>query len=472
VAVLVALALAGVASATIHPPGVPAASPALAAGVQGLAGSHATAWFCAGPLPVGTPHEASSITIANRGTVPATAAVTVVLASGAPSTEQVSLPAEHESVVAARVVVDSTSVVVAEAVQGATGPEASPCTGQATATQYLVAGSTQAGNNLAIALYDPGSTPAVADLSFATPLGPQSPPALQGVQVAAGHVVVLHVNRSLPFRRFLSATVRALGGAIVAGALDTVVSGGVAFESLEGPVVLPVTQWYFGSAPAGATAQQTFDLFNPGRRPADVEIRLGGPSGVGEITLALAPGATTRYSPAPDQSAAALRWASVTSMNEVPVVAARELLVAAPLHVPAPSAKSAAARQRRARDLLPTLPVGFTITPGAAVLAKDWTIPGGQSDARVSEIVTVANPSARNATVRIRALVGSLPGLGPLTVGPKGSIVVDLADLPAATGRLVLRVTADVAVVASAELYDRGARGSPGLAAPAAFPLG
>ncbi len=482
-AVLAALALAGLASVAIHPVASRPASPSAAGAVKGLPGADSTAWFCAGPLPVGTPHEASSIAIANLRAAPVGAAVTIVLASGATSTEEVSIPARGESVVglshlhtpsvaAASVVADRPGVEVVELVHGALGPDVSPCSGQVAMTQYLAAGSTRAGNNLAIALYDPGSTPAVASVSFATPSGPQSPPALQGVPVPAGRVVVVYVAHSLPFRRFLSATVHASGGGVVAGALDVVENRGVTFEALESPVVSASTQWFFPAAPAGASAQQTFDLLNPGRRTADLEIRLGGPVGVGEITLSLAPGATTRYSPASDLSSAAVRWASVTSMNQVPIVAARELLVASPLRVRAPRAKKPAARRRLALHLLPTLPVGFAITSGATSSADSWVLGGGQSDARISEFVTVANPSGRSATVWIRPLTGSFAGLGPVRVAAHGSVVVNLADLPAASGRLSLQVTSNVGVVASGELYTRGSTGSPGLAAPAAFPAG
>ncbi len=481
--VLVALALAGVASVLIHPAGAHPPSPSLAAAADGLPGARSTAWFCAGPLPVGTPGEASSIAIANGDTSPVAATVTIVAAEGAPVTEEISVPASDESVVglphppsatsvAARVVVDGTGVEVAELVHGALGPDASPCVEQMTGTQYLAAGSTAARNDVVLALYDPGATPAVANVSFATPTGPASPPAFQGVLVAAGHVVVLDVAHSLPFRSSLAATVRSSGGALVAGALDIVENRGVELEALESPVAKPATRWFFPAAPAGASAQQTFDLLNPGRRPAEIEIGLDGPGGVGHIALSLAPGATMRYAPAADESAAAVRWASVSATNKVPIVAVRELLVASPVSVPAPRVRSAAARRRRALHQLPLLPVGFTLTSGVTEPATHWVLPGGQSDAHISEFVTVANPSAGPATVWIRPMRGSFAGMAPLTVAAHGSLVVDLAELPTAAGLFALRVTSDVAVVAGGELYVRGPRGSPGLAAPAAFGLG
>ncbi|HXZ82421.1 MAG TPA: DUF5719 family protein [Acidimicrobiales bacterium] len=483
VAVLAALVLAGAASVLIRPATGHPASGSLAAETDGLPGAHSTAWFCAGPLPVGVPHEASSIAIANRGPRPATAEVTIVLASGAGSTEKVAVPADHESVVglshvhgtsvaAVRVVVDGNGFSVVELVQGALGPDAAPCARQAASTQYLAVGSTAARNNLAISLYNPGSTPAVANVSFATPLGPESPPAFQGVLVAAGHVVVLFAAHSLPFRRFVSATVRSSGGGIVVGASDTVENRGVALSALQGSATRPSTRWFFAPTSGGASASQAFDLMDPGKRPADVEIRLGGPNGIGEITLALAPGATTRYVPAGDESVTAVRWAVVTSLNDAPIVAAREVLVGSALKTTAPRAKNAAQRRRRSLFLLPALPVGFTITSGVTAPADDWVLIGGQSDPRVSEFVTVANFTAHPATVWIRPLKGTLAGLGPLRLPADGSVLVDLADLPAAAGRLALRVTADVAVVAGEELYARGSSGSVGLAAPAAFPVG
>jgi hypothetical protein len=481
-AVLAALALAGVASVAIHPTSARPSSGSLGTAAESLPGASSTAWFCAGPLPVGTPHEASSLAIVNGGASAVAATVTVATAAGGSLSEPISVPGEAESAVgfvqlhattaaAARVIVEGTTAEVVELVHGLMGPDAAPCVRQATATQYLAAGSTQARNDVQLALYNPGATPAVAAVSFATPGGTQSPPALQGVLVPAGHVVVLDVAHSLPFRRYLAVTISSSGGGIVAGALDSVVNGGVGFQALESPVAKPAAQWFFPAAPAGASAQQTFDLFNPGQRPAVIEVRLGGPGGVGEITLSLAAGATTRYTPAPDASPAAERWAVVTSTNGVPIVAARELLVASVIKVPVPG-RSAAARRRAALSQLPTLPAGFTITSGVTAPARLWVLPGGQSDTRISEFVTVANPASSPATVWIRPMKGSFAGLVPSTVPADSSIVVDLADLPAAWGRLSLRVTSDRAVVAGGELYVKGSAASPGLTAPAAFGVG
>lgn len=481
-AVLAALALAGVASVAIHPTRAHPPAESLAATVQDLPGASSTAWFCAGPLPVGTPHEAPSLAIVNDGAVAVAATVTVALASGGSLSKGISVPGEAESAVgfvrvhattaaAARVVVDGTTAEVVELVHGRMGPDAAPCVRQVAATQYLAAGSTRARNDVALALYDPGATPAVAAVSFATPGGPQSPPALQGVLVPAGHVVVLDVAHALPFQRYLAVRISSSGGGIVAGALDSVVNRGVSFQALESPVAQPAAQWLFPAAPAGASAQQTFDLFNPGRRPAEVELRLGGPGGVGEITLSLAAGATTRYAPAPEVSPAGERWAAVTSTNGVPIVAARELLVASAIKVRVPG-RSAAARRRAALFQLPSLPAGFTITSGVTAPASLWLLPGGQSDARISEFVTVTNPASGPAKVWIRPMRGSFAGLIPSTVAADSSIVVDLADLPAAWGRLSLRVTSDRAVVAGGELYVRGSVASAGLTAPAAFGVG
>ncbi|MGD0742725.1 MAG: DUF5719 family protein [Acidimicrobiales bacterium] len=482
-AVLIALALVGVASVRVHPTATPSPSGRLAAMVDGLPGAVSSAWFCAGPLPTGTPGEASSLVIVNPGATTLRAAVTIIPVSGAVTTSKVAVPARSESVLgfarfrqtsfaAARVVVEGGGAEVVERVEGAAGLEVAPCAARATKTQYLATGGTRAGNDLAIALYDPGATPAVASMSFATPTGPQTPPALQGVLVPVGRVVALSIAHALPFRQFVSVTVTSSGGAVAAGALDIVGDRSANFDALEGPVDAAADRWFFAAAPAGAPVEQTFDLENPGRRTAEIEIRLGGPSGVGEITLPLGPGATTRYSPAADESKAAVRWASVTSMNGEPIVAARELAVPSVLRVAAPRGRSAAVRRSRALWSLPSFPVGFTVDPGATGPAKSWIVAGGESGPRLSELVTVSNPSPRPVSVGVRSLSGPLAGLGLFTVPAGGSVVVDLADLASASGRLPLRVMADEPVYVGGELYSRVALTSPGLAALAAFPVG
>ncbi len=84
----------------------------------------------------------------------------------------------------------------------------------------------------------------------------------------------------------------------------------------------------------------------------------------------------------------------------------------------------------------------------------------------------MSNPSPRPVSVGIRPLSGPLAGLGLFTVPAGGSVVVDLADLASASGRLPLRVMADEPVYVGGELYSRVAWTSPGLAALAAFPVG
>ncbi|MHB1781360.1 MAG: hypothetical protein ACYCTE_01520, partial [Acidimicrobiales bacterium] len=67
--VAVALVLAGVANSTVHRPGQLRARRVAAAVAPSVATDRASssAWYCAGPLPVGTTGEASSIAVANLG---------------------------------------------------------------------------------------------------------------------------------------------------------------------------------------------------------------------------------------------------------------------------------------------------------------------------------------------------------------------------------------------------------------------
>jgi len=75
-------------------------------------------------------------------------------------------------------------------------------------------------NTLELSLYDPGATPSVASIAFATTGGDVDPPAYQGLPISAGSMLTLDVGRYLPSEALLGVTVTSTGGPVVVGALE------------------------------------------------------------------------------------------------------------------------------------------------------------------------------------------------------------------------------------------------------------
>ena len=91
-------------------------------------------------------------------------------------------------------ILNQAGVGVSEVVHGALGVTSAPCVTHAGPNAYIAVGSTKDPANVTLALYDPGSTPAVASLSFATSSGPVTPPIFQGLSVLSGQVILVNVG--------------------------------------------------------------------------------------------------------------------------------------------------------------------------------------------------------------------------------------------------------------------------------------
>lgn len=538
--VAAALALAGVANATIRPGGAERslrlatqASPVVVAN-----GASSSAWYCAGPLPVGTPGEASSIAIANVGSSSVTGELVVSSsAGGSRAVTRIAVPAGEESVVglartgrravaAATVLVNGSGVAVEELVHGSSGLSASPCSDHADRTTYLAAGSTLGADNLSLAVLDPGSTPSVVSISFATSSGPVSPPAFQGVTVAAGGLQVFDVGHEVPSRAAVAATVTSTGGRIVAGAAITAVVGHAVMSSLVGDVAAPMASWLFPAAPSGPTSASTFAVLDPSDRPATVHLSFDSSTTRSELTAVVPPHGVVHLEPGADAAAGALRSASVTSSGPG-VVVARETVLGSPVVTAAQrlaearraaarravAAKAAAAARlatraaaRRAAasrrhgatttttttappvtsttvvpyrvvSAFPALEPGVAVSSGVASASRTWVLPGGESDPRASEVVVVDDTSDRPARVQVAQLDGA--GSGPLGSSPFASmpalevparsiLTVDMATVVGAQPALPLLVSASEPVVVGQLLYGRSAAGA-GYTLPAAI---
>lgn len=473
--VIVALVLAGVADTTMRArPGVRDGgrfAGGLPEQAMALTSRHvsSSAWYCAGPLPVGPTKEASSIAVANLGSHRARGQLVVSAKDGRRRAAPIVVAPHAEAVyglprtgahagAAATVLVDSASVGVEEVIHGPYGPLASPCSITTGKNQYLAVGSTKGADNVALAVYDPGATPAVVSVTFATTTGGAAPPAFQGIDVAPGHVVVLDVGHEVPSRLAVAAIVHATGGRVVAGAVVRSVVDHSLLGSLITASAWDSHRWELPAAPLGAAARQGFSVLNPTSRTARVVLHLIG-SSAGKITEVVPPGAVVDVGPAVLGSLATT--AATLSSRGAPVVVARELALSATGPEPHPL------------HHLPALPKGFAAASGTTAPFRRWLLPGGESDARVGEVVTVANPNHTPAVVELRNLSGApvASGRTRYRLAPGASTVFSLSSLPGVSGRVPVVVSSTSPVVAGEVLYAKGHQGL-GLTAAPAIPVG
>ncbi len=393
-----------------------------------------TAWYCPGPLPVGPRAEAASIAVANLGGTRLAGQLRVARTSGASSAEAVSVAPDGERILAlpqtgtagwaaVTVLLDGAGAAVEQVVRGAFGTAASPCVEAAAQTTYFPSGSTVGAADLSLALYDPTGTPAVVEVSVATGSGTVSPPALQGVSVGAGELVVVDLGRDVPEQKTVATTVTTTSGQVATGALVTVARpGGGLTEAITTGTSETGSRWWFAPAPLGPRASETFAVLDPGSSASRVALRLGSGSSASELVAVVPAGQVVQIA-APAPATAVLSWASVVTRGGPPVVVARQTVVRPAAAVPA----SGASRAGDPTGGKPAKPAGgqrATKAAGPAPNPSRGHLPSSKAPVGRTPSTTAggtprgpAASSTRATATAPRAPAGVVAGVPPLAPG-------------------------------------------------------
>jgi hypothetical protein len=462
--------------------------------------AHSTAWYCPGPLPLGLKHDSAHLMIANAATRQVTGQMLVAttiqksyassITVGSESTIDVPLPnPKHSAFAAVSLLTNGSGIGVEEVVDEPTGRVATPCVARATASQYIPIGSTKGGNSVTLSLYDPGATPSVANVSFATANGTVNPQPLQGLPIAAGQLVVVNVAANVAQTDIVSTMVNSTGGSIVAGAEVTSAVGAISYPSLTTGAGLAQSQWFLPALPAGGSTFNYIYVMNPSSTATTATVSLSDGSeadGGDEVaTLHVPAGGVARLTQGPARTLDALRWSSVTAKPS-PVFVAESSLIESAIVMP-PTSKAKAHAQPGAvaggtpaspvEGLPATVPVGYAAT-SASVQSSGWMITGGALSSSLGEFITVANPTEATAVVSLATLSAGLadtvPECGALLLGPGESLAVDLGKVLPNSSSLTVLVHASAGVIAAAGFYAKGSKGSKGsigLSEPVAIPL-
>lgn len=285
---------------------------------------------------------------------------------------------------AALVEVEGAGVVVEQSVTSAADFDISPCAPAASQTWYFASGSTARDAALTVALMNPFPDDAIVDLAFATGEGRRVPGDFEGLVVRGGSVLPVDIGSHVRRQDAVSTEVKVRSGRVVASQLLVRTAPGAAGLSLTLGAPQLGTEWVFPDGLAHDGVVERFEFFNPTEQEARVDVELAlveGETEPFEITIP----AQGRFSLNPrdeDRVPKSVSHAAiVTSVNDVPVVAARVY-------------ESTSPRSGRS-DML-----------GARRPASRWGLAFGSATEAVDEWVIVFNADDEPARVSFTAMAG------------------------------------------------------------------
>ncbi len=377
-------------------------------------------WFCAGGTATSEgspPAQEHLVVMANTTDEPRAARLTAYPAGAAPVVRDLELPASsrrdvrlHELLeaphVAALVEVDGGGVAVQHEVRGPAGRSVAPCASAPAASWYFPAGTTRAGSQFTLSLFNPFPTDAVVDVTFDADDGTRSPEDFQGLVVAAGTVLPVDVGAVVTLREELATSVHVRAGRIVA---DQLLVGDGLSVALGG--VLGEQSWVFPGGAAVAERSEAIVLYNPNGDVAQVEVQ------------ALLDDAEVNGVPEPfEVSVGPHRYevVNVLSDGRVPSGIGHSILVRSTNGVSVVAERSEGPAEGGGR--------GISLSMGSPAAATYWVAAAGGLEAATAASVAVVNPLAdAEATVRLELVGdGTVTQIEEITLAPGQRQVIAL----------------------------------------------
>ncbi len=401
-----------------------------------------SAWYCTGATANKDGGADGTVIVANASQRTLQGAFTVFPYQAAPKTVPIQVgPASRQAVhlsdvasaafASALVELDGGEVVVELVDTGPYGDTVAPCASTASAQWYYADGVTTKDASEALFLFNPFPDDAVVDLVFGTEDGPVTPQALTGLAVQGGTTVVVPVGDFVQRREQVTASITTRAGRLVVDRLQTFDgSAGRKGIALALGAASNDTLWYLPDGLVTEGVIERYQVFNPTKKEARVEVALTLEQGQAEPFILTVP-AEGRVTVAANDEARIPKGvshaATVRSLNGVGIVVER-------------SVDATIADKRN----------GVARTPGAQVTARRWVLAAGASDDTVEESVVVQNPgpSATRVTLTILgdATQAANPALINIEVAPGGRRSIRLNDTVKLAAISVL-VTSDQPVI-------------------------
>ena len=425
--------------------------------------ARSSAFFCTGATASEEGAANGTVVVANAGDRPVTGTVTVIPSEGDPKEVGVRVPASGRAAVSlpevvsapyvsAMVELDGGQSVVELAASGPLGESISPCASAASTRWYFAEGVTTRDAAEILTLFNPFPEDAVVDMVFNTEEGEVTPQALTGLSVRGRGMAVINVGDHVQRREAVAARVSARVGRLVASRLQTFDgSGARKGMSVHLGSAAPADLWYFPEGFLGDGLTERFQLFNPSRDEARVEVELTLEEGSAEPIVLTVPGESRLTVSANDEPRIPKNVphaVTVRSVNGVGVLAERTI------DATSPSNRS-----------------GLAITAGGRVATRQALVAAGQVDESTDQWVVVHNVGPRPARVSITLLEDGTrltpPRLDGIEVAPRQRRAIRLSDA-VRRGPTSLLVSSTEPVVAERDLYKLRA---PGTAMSVAIPL-
>jgi len=408
-----------------------------------------SAWYCTGATATKDGGADGTVVVANASTRPLSGVVTVFPYQALPKSVPIQVaPAARQTIrladvapalfASALVELDGGDAVVELSDSGPFGDTVAPCASTASPQWYFADGVTTKDATETLFLFNPFPDDAVVDLVFGTEDGRVTPQALTGLAVQGGSTAVVVVGDYAQRREQVTATITTRAGRLVVSRLQT-------FDGTAGRKGISValgsasagTLWYLPDGIVADGITERYQVYNPSKKEARVEVALALEQGQAEPFVLTVP-AESRVTVAANDEARIPKGvphaATVRSLNGVGVVVERTI-----------DASVAGKRSGVAR------------TPAAQLAARRWVLAAGESDDTVEELVVVQNPGPATAHVSLAVLNNGTKvtndALTNLEVAPGGRRAVRLGDTVTLAGTPVL-VSADQPVVVE-RLLDR-----------------
>jgi hypothetical protein len=432
--------------------------------VAAPASARSSAWYCPG-APAAAPAADASVVVANAGGRRLTGTVSVFPDKGDSRRAPIDVgPAGRTSIrladlvaspyAAAVVELDGGEAVAEVVASGPLGDTVSPCASSASSSWYFAEGATTKDASETLLALNPFPDDAVIDVVFSTEEGLVTPQALTGLLVKGQALTAVNVGDFVQRRESVSASLVARTGRLVVGQVQTFDgSGGTGRKGLA--VALGAAAagpaWYFPEGLVADGQAERFQVYNPGRQEAQVELALALESGEAEPLQLTVPRESRVTVVAADVSRIpkGVPHAVTVRSTSGPDVVVERTIDGAP----------------------PSTRTGLAITVGARLPATRWAAAAGAADDVTDEWVVVQNPASRPAQVTVALLADGTPapvgGLSSVEVpaGQRKALHLN-ASLKRATAPLL--VTSTEAVVVERDLYKLK---GPGLGMSAAIPL-
>jgi hypothetical protein len=367
----------------------------------------------------------AELLITNLGEEPTRASVQLLSPTSAPVTTTIDLPARGSRTVNAVELLDSElvsaliespsgAVAVSRLIHGHFGVDVSPCSTLAADEWYMPAGDTLRDAVTEIVLYNPFSSDAVVDLTFATndEIGEFSVAELEGVVVHSRSVQRVDLTEHVRVREAVGTIVRARAGQVVVDQLVTLdgtqertgMSVSLATASL-------AQRWTYPAGFVDDLVTMRVHIVNPSDEVAEIDVAADtGPGGGGDpVALTVGPRDSVVLpvvgflEEAPESPMLEVAPGNdfgliVESANEVPVAVAVEVSYGLPR-------------------------TGLIMVPATASLASEWFLQIPPVEGALAQLA-VHNHGSSDQTVTITDLAGV--EVGRLEMRPSSTQVIEV----------------------------------------------